>query len=134
VAWYRFQTTLAGRRGGYLSVILLVGLVGGVAMAAVAAARRTQSSFPAYVASTNPSDFGAVTGVLNPLAGSNLGYDPSLIGTIAHLPHVARSRAHRGSTSFPSAATGHPSTWAAFLRRRETASEATTATVLTWTR
>jgi hypothetical protein len=34
-------------RGGYLAAVILVGLVGGVAMAAVASARRTQSVFPA---------------------------------------------------------------------------------------
>ena len=37
VAWYRFRTTFRSRRGGYLSVILLVSLVGGVAMGAVKA-------------------------------------------------------------------------------------------------
>ena len=42
VAWYRFRVTFGGRRGGYLTVVLLAGLVGGVAMGAVAAARRTQ--------------------------------------------------------------------------------------------
>jgi hypothetical protein len=90
VAWYRLRTTFAGRWGSYLSVILLAGLVGGVAMGAIAAARRTQSSFPAYLASTNPSDFGAATAVLNPLIGSKVGYNPSLLRTIAHLPHLKK--------------------------------------------
>jgi hypothetical protein len=56
VARYRFRATLPRRWGEYLSVVLLVGLVGGVAMAAVAGARRTQSSFPAYLAATRASD------------------------------------------------------------------------------
>jgi hypothetical protein len=42
--------------GGYLSLVLLIGLVGGLAMGAVAAARRTQSSYSSFLASTNPSD------------------------------------------------------------------------------
>lgn len=49
VAWYRFRFTLSSRWGGYLSVAVLIGLVGGLAMGAVAAARRTQSSFPAFL-------------------------------------------------------------------------------------
>jgi hypothetical protein len=56
VAWYRFRATLGRRWGGYLTVILLIGLLGGLAMGAVAGARRTQSSYPAFLASTNPSD------------------------------------------------------------------------------
>src|ERR1039457_1261782 len=56
VAWYRFRSAFGRRWGGYLSVVLLIGLVGGIAMAAVAAGRRTQSSYPTFLASTNPSD------------------------------------------------------------------------------
>jgi hypothetical protein len=32
VAWYRFAATFARRRAGYLAIIVLVGLVGGLAM------------------------------------------------------------------------------------------------------
>jgi hypothetical protein len=32
-AWYRFQATFTRRWGGYLSVLLLIGLVGGLGMA-----------------------------------------------------------------------------------------------------
>jgi hypothetical protein len=108
VAWYRFQTTAASRRGSYLSVILLVGLVGGVAMGAIAAGRRTQSSFPAYLASSNPSDFGAVTAVLNPLIGSALGYNPAILRTIAHLPHVKRVESASGVDVVPVQPDGAP--------------------------
>ena len=52
VAGYRFRATFARRWGGYLTVVLLVGLLGGLAMGAVAGARRTQSSYPAFLAST----------------------------------------------------------------------------------
>jgi FtsX-like permease family len=89
VAWYRFRSTFGDRWGGYLAVVLLVGLVGGLALGAVAAARRTQSAFPAYLASTNPSDLTVLTGVSDPASGSS-GYDPALIGEIARLPHVRR--------------------------------------------
>lgn len=77
VAWYRFRVTLGRRWGGYLSVVVLIGLMGGLAMGAVAAARRTQSSFPAFLASTNPSDMSVFTG-------------PVPVNVLARLPHVKR--------------------------------------------
>jgi hypothetical protein len=83
VAWYRFRATLRLRRSGYLSIILLVGLLGGLAFSAVAGARRTQSSFSRFLTSTNPSD-------LTTVYGGPGGYDPSLVETISHLPHVKR--------------------------------------------
>lgn len=54
---------------------MLIGLVGGLAMGSLAGARRTQSSFPTFLASTDPSDMTVFTGPL-PLA------------LIAHLPGV----------------------------------------------
>ncbi len=66
VAGYRFRATFGGRWGGYLAVVLLIGLVGGLALGAVAAARRTQAAFPAYLASTNPSDLTVLTDVVVP--------------------------------------------------------------------
>jgi FtsX-like permease family len=55
LAWYRLRATFHRRLGGYLALAILVGLIGGVAMASVTAARRTESSYPDYLASTNPS-------------------------------------------------------------------------------
>ena len=55
LAWYRLRSTLHRRLAGYLALAILVGLIGGVAMASVTAARRTASSYPDYLASTNPS-------------------------------------------------------------------------------
>ena len=56
VAWYRCRATLRRRWGGYLGLVLLIGLMGGVALGSAAAARRTESSFSVFLASTNPSD------------------------------------------------------------------------------
>ena len=94
VLWYRFRVTFGRRRGGYLAVVLLVGLAGGVAMGAVAAARRTQASFAAYLASTSPSDLTVLTGVNGP--GSSAGYDPVLVGKISRLPDVKRAESYAG--------------------------------------
>jgi len=40
-AWYRLRAGLRRDWAGYLAIALIVGLLGGVAMASVAAARRT---------------------------------------------------------------------------------------------
>ena len=56
VAGYRFRATFGRRWPGYLAIVLLIGLIGGTAMASIAAARRTQASFATFLASTNPSD------------------------------------------------------------------------------
>jgi hypothetical protein len=45
VASYRFPASFRRGRGDYLAIVLLIGLVGGPSMGAVAAARRTQGSF-----------------------------------------------------------------------------------------
>ena len=66
VAWYRFARTLRRQWTGYLAIALLLGLVGGLAMGSVAAARRTQGAYPAYLAATNPSDLTVLTGISGP--------------------------------------------------------------------
>ena len=87
VAWYRFQATFRRRWGGYLAIALLVGLVGGIAMGSIAAARRTQSSYPTFLAHTNASDLTMSTyGVTNNSTANN--YLPQLSREIAHLPEV----------------------------------------------
>jgi len=40
-----------------LKLVLLIGLIGGIAVGSMAAARRTQSSFATFLASTRPFDF-----------------------------------------------------------------------------
>ena len=91
VAWYRFRTTFGRRWGAYLSVVLLIGLVGGLAMASVAGARRTDSSFPIYLASTNPSSIMVLSGFDDPGLGQSTGYNPRILDAMAHLPHVAHA-------------------------------------------
>lgn len=89
VTWYRFRTTLARRWGGYLSIVLLVGLLGGLAMGAIAGARRTQSSFPAYLASVNASDLQIGTALYDPqIPGFTKSYDPGIVEQIARLRYV----------------------------------------------
>ena len=56
VAGYRLRRALAPRWGDYAVLVFLVVLIGGTAMGSVAAARRTQSAYPAFLASTDASD------------------------------------------------------------------------------
>src|SRR5207244_4125983 len=87
VAWYRFRATFSDRLGGYLAIVVLVALVGGVAMFALAGARRTQASFPAYLSKVDASDLGVLTAIVAPGAGTQP-YDAKTVEAIARLPHV----------------------------------------------
>ena len=93
VAWYRFRCTFGQRWTGYLALVLLLGLVGGLALGSLAAARRTQAAFPAYLASTNPSDLTVLTGNFG---DGPSGYDPALIAKIAALPGVRHVTSYVG--------------------------------------
>jgi FtsX-like permease family len=83
VIWFRFRATFRRRWSGYLAIALLVGLVGGVAMASIAGARRTESSYPTFLAGTNPSDL-----LVQP--STSVGCTSGFIAQIARLPHVQR--------------------------------------------
>jgi len=113
VAWYRLRTGRRRRLASYLGVVLLIGLVGGVAMAAIAGARRTESSFPTYVASTNPSTVGAFTMYHDPQLGLTTGYVPSLAARVDRLPLVTRAAnviIFDGNIDLPSVTGTHPVT------------------------
>ena len=60
---------------------MLIGLVGGVALGSVTAARRTDASYPKFLASTNPSDL-----VVQPFTRTS--YSPGFLRQLARLPHV----------------------------------------------
>ena len=89
-AGYRFRTTLRSELSYYVSVILLVGALGGLSMGAVAAARSTESSFSDYVASSHVPDLFVLDGVINPAIGLDSAYNPALLRKLSHLPHVER--------------------------------------------
>jgi hypothetical protein len=81
---YRFRATFRRRWGGYLTLAVLIGLLGGVAMASLVAARRTDSSYPKFLASTNPSDL-----IVQPNSSANQGY-PHFLAQLAGLPRVKK--------------------------------------------
>ena len=69
---------------------MLLGLVGGVALASVAAARRTDSSYPDFLAGTNPSDLIVQPTTMPP-------YSPAFLdGQLARLKHVSRVETAEG--------------------------------------
>ena len=86
-AWFRFATSWRHLVGGYVALILIVGLGGGLALGSVAAARRTASSYSVFLASTNPSDL-----TIQPAGGGPGGItaavDRQLSAVIAKFPHV----------------------------------------------
>jgi putative ABC transport system permease protein len=85
---YRLRATFRYRWTGYLTLVALIGLLGGVSLAAVAGARRTQSSFPEYLASTNPSDVGMFT-EFDPI--THVGFSARENRAIARVPGVTRA-------------------------------------------
>jgi hypothetical protein len=108
VSRYRFRATFGRRWGAYLSLVLLIGLIGGLAMGALAAARATESSFPTFLASTNPSNLSLGTAVWNPALGYTTGYDGALVAKISRLPDVRHVASYAGMYTVPLAGDGQP--------------------------
>ena len=76
-------------------------------MGSIAAARRTQSAYPAFLAATNTSDLTMSTyGVTNSSLASD--YSPKLTGEIAHLPEVRRVESWVGAQIIPLEPDGAP--------------------------
>lgn len=108
VSWFHFRATFRQQVGTYLAIALLVGLIGGLAMASAAAARRTQSSFSTLLASTNPSQIALTTGIANPFIGNGQAYDAPVVEEIAHAPHVTAVASGVGINAEPLGRDGTP--------------------------
>jgi hypothetical protein len=91
VASYRFRATFGRQWGSYLGLMLLIALVGGLSLASLAGARRTDSSYPIYAASTDPGTTQVFAGFDDPQLGSSSGYSQRIDNAIAHLPLVVQS-------------------------------------------
>jgi ABC-type lipoprotein release transport system permease subunit len=107
VARYRVRATFRHRWSGYLSLVVLVGLVAGLGLGSLAAARRTQSSFSTFLASTNPSDL-TVSVYGGSSSSANPDYDPALTAAIAKLPGVRHVAAAIDLTGAPLTSDGSP--------------------------
>jgi len=109
VARFRFGATFGRRRSGYLALVLLVALLGGLAMGSIAAARRTQSSYPEYLAANRTSQLGGTSAQFLPgqPPPNNEGYAPAIIGRIKRLPHVTHVDSVIGINVLPLDRQGH---------------------------
>jgi hypothetical protein len=91
VSWYRLRARHGRQWSSLISLVVLVALLGGLAMASLAGGRRTASSFSTYLASTNPSTMGVFTRYVIPSAGVKTGYNAALAAKVARLPLVERA-------------------------------------------
>ncbi|MGA2969046.1 MAG: FtsX-like permease family protein [Acidimicrobiales bacterium] len=97
VAWFWSRTNLARRRASYLGIVLLLAVLGGVAMASVSGARRTDSSYNTFLTSTNPSDMTVTL------------YGPNFTTKLSHLPLVRQiGPASESINAFPAGRHGNP--------------------------
>jgi ABC-type lipoprotein release transport system permease subunit len=87
MAWRRARH----RWPSYAGIALLLGLISGISLFAIAGARRTQSAYPRFLDAVHaPTLSVASTG----------GYSPKLSGALAGAPEVARSRTYVGFNTF----------------------------------
>jgi hypothetical protein len=107
-AWYRMRTTMRTERLHLVVVALLIGAMGGLALAAVAGARTTQSSFSDYVTASHVPQLYVFDGVINPSIGLDSAYNPELLRTLAHLPYVRRVASMVELNLGPLTPTGRP--------------------------
>ncbi len=84
---------------GLLGISLLLGLIGGLSLFATAGARRTQSAYPRFLRSTNPSTMVVDVGGVDQDGGAAL-------TAIAKLPQVTQARAYAGFYVAPWTANG----------------------------
>jgi ABC-type antimicrobial peptide transport system permease subunit len=97
-AWYRFRATFRHRWSGLLAVVLLTGLLGGLSMGAIEAARTTESSPLDFASSTRTPGLFVLDGFAS---ATNSAYSPKLLRTIAHLPHVEKVESEAGINAGP---------------------------------
>ena len=95
---------MSRRWTGLVTIVLIVGVLGGLAMASVAIARRTQSSYPTFLTSTNPSTL--TFSVYQ--SSANGGPGPDLTRSIGRLPAVTRVSTVYAPSIAPLEADGAP--------------------------
>src|SRR6266571_5098992 len=83
--WFRARAELRARWRASLALALVIGLAGGMVIAAAAGARRQDAAFPKFRASTNT----AQTGIAN--SGDFFGFANVDFEKVAKLPQVVDS-------------------------------------------
>jgi hypothetical protein len=95
-AWYLWRGTARGTGRAILAVALIAGLLGAVALAALAGARRTDTAYGRYLTASNASD--ALVNVPGELPGMPVRRPIELISA---LPGITSSAAYIGMNAFP---------------------------------
>jgi hypothetical protein len=108
VATYRLRATFRRRWTGYLAIVLLIALLGGLAIGSIAAARRTQSSYPTFLASTNPSTLFVPTANWQPGSPNSAGADPGTSASLLRLPLVRAVENEYNINAQPLGRNGYP--------------------------
>ncbi|MGD0852231.1 MAG: ABC transporter permease [Acidimicrobiales bacterium] len=101
IGGYRFRATWRHRWVSYVSLALFIALLGGAAMATVAGARRTETSFTTLLDRSETPQLYAAIQVYNPQAGFNTGYSASNVEKVRRLAHVAGVEPLVGLNAFP---------------------------------
>src|SRR4051794_7671959 len=99
--------TLRRRIAAYVTIALLIGVLDGVSLTSLAAARRTQSSYPAFLRHTNPADVTFSTYGISGASSANL-YSPELTAQIRQLPQVKHLQSWVGMFILPLTKAGGP--------------------------
>ena len=84
LARYWFRSTLRVRWRGYVGVAVLLGVMGGLSLFALAGARRTQSAYPRFMRSVDASTMAVDTGQ----------YSAATTARVAAFPHVVQSQVY----------------------------------------
>lgn len=101
ISGYRFRATFHDRWTSYVSLVLFLAVLGGVAMGTVAGARRTETSFTTLLNNHDTSQLYAALQIYNPQAGFPAGYSASALNEVRRLPHVSQVEAIVGLNAFP---------------------------------
>ncbi|HUD68627.1 MAG TPA: hypothetical protein VMQ40_00145 [Acidimicrobiales bacterium] len=88
-ARYLSAAAFPRRRRGLVSLMVLLALVGGVSMGALAAARRTQAAYPTYLASSRASDLQLFVYRLASPTGSSAHAITEQLAALPQVSHVA---------------------------------------------
>ena len=107
IVTYRLDTRLRRRTGDLITLVLAIGILGGVAMAAVAAGRATQSAYAAFLARTNASDLTMSTYGNGNVASAN-NFSPTLAAAIDRLPGIRKVDSWVGVGAFRMTPDGAP--------------------------
>lgn len=94
LVWFWTRASLRRNLPALIGIAVLLGALGGLALFAAAGARRTQSAYPRFLWSTNPSTMVVDVGGLD-----DGGYDA--LRQIAALPGVEQARAYAGFYAAP---------------------------------